>query len=547
MYAPSLPKSFLLLPLLLAMLASGCATREFVQTEVNQVGKRIEGLEGLVALATQRLDIHSSRLGTSENRLTQAEQNAAALAKRNDETRSGLDDANQRINGIAADVVSTRGQIESSSLEIARSHQRLDQVDARIDQTNRKLQGTVATIAMAESRITALETQQRAAAAASAEATPSSKPAATAPSHAAPVLAMPAAAVEPSVTVAAAPPVAAVEPAVAPAHVPAQTPVQTPTEPAVANPAVANPVVAMVAADAATAPVAQTPVADSPMESTNSRLDQIAALLAAADQKIAANTGALDAAVARVSGLEQGLAITDQRTRGSEDELKQAQQKLGEVASQLGDARSRIENNSNALAAAGKRIDQSENGLARVVAQLETGEKNLAESNQRIALAEDSLKQQDARLSKNEADDSRISALAQEALDRAQAAHKLAEGKLVFESVLTGEVTNFGFEKARLSDEAKQKLAEFAERLKTENQNIYIEIQGHTDSSGPEFTNMMLSRQRAEQVRDYLHQEAGIPLHRLAVAAYGETRPVADNKTKAGRMQNRRVVMVVLK
>jgi len=52
------------MPLLLTMMASGCATREFVQAEVIQVGKRIEGLEGLVALATQRLDIHSSRLGT---------------------------------------------------------------------------------------------------------------------------------------------------------------------------------------------------------------------------------------------------------------------------------------------------------------------------------------------------------------------------------------------------------------------------------------------------------------------------------------------------
>jgi len=522
MFSRSLPKTYLLMPLLLAMITGGCATREFVQTEVNQIGKRIEGLEGLLALATQRLDTHSSQLGTSENRLTQAEQNAAALAKRNDETQSGLADANQRMNGIAADVLSTRTQIESSSAEIARSHQRLDQVDARIDQTNRRLQGTVAAMAMADGRIVALETQPRAASMpvyVTTLATPPMAMQAVAEANlTASAVAMPAVTTDTSVTA-----IAPVE-AVAASH-----------------PA------AMVATDSAAAPVAPPALAVSPMESANSRLDQIAALLAAADQKIAANAGALDAAVARVLGLEQGLATTDQRTRGSEDELKQAQQKLSQVATQLGDAQTLIQNNSDALAQAGKRIDQTETGLTKVVAQLESGEKNLAESNQRIALAEDGLKQQNDRLSKNEADDTRVSTLAQEALDRAQAAHKLAEGKLVFEAELAGDIATFGFEKTRLSEESKQKLTEFANRLKAENRNVYIEIQGHTDSSGPKMTNLMLSRQRAEQVRDYLHQEAGIPLHRLAAVAYGETRPVADNKTKAGRIQNRRVVLVVLK
>lgn len=488
MFSRSLPKTYLLMPVLLAMITGGCATREFVQAEVGQVGKRIEGLEGMLVIATQRLDIHSSRLGNSENRLTQAEQNAAALAKRNDETQAGLAGANQRMDAIAGDLSTAQKQIEAGSVEIARAHQRLDQVDARVDQTSQRLQGTVAGLALAEGRIVALETSKRTAGAASVSAAPQAAP----------------------------------EPAPMPVA------------------AAAKPVVAEAAAISA-------PSTGAPITDANSRLDRIAALLAATDQKIEANAGALANASARVSGLEKGLEITDKRTRDSEDGLKLTQQKLTEVEGQLGSAKALIQDNSASLAQAGKRIDGLETNLINAGNRLDSGEKGLAESNQRIAQAEGNLKQQSERLTQNETSDGKISALAQEALERAQSAHKLAEGKLVFETALTEDVGTFGFEKAKLSDTAKQALADFANRLKAENKNVYIEIQGHTDSSGPEAANMILSRQRAEQVRDYLYQEAGIPLHRLAVVAYGETRPIADNKTKAGRIQNRRVVLVVLK
>jgi outer membrane protein OmpA-like peptidoglycan-associated protein len=81
--------------------------------------------------------------------------------------------------------------------------------------------------------------------------------------------------------------------------------------------------------------------------------------------------------------------------------------------------------------------------------------------------------------------------------------------------------------------------------LKAENQNVYLEIQGHTDSVGPEEYNFRLGLERAETVRRYL-SESGIPLHRISVISYGEERPVATNKTKDGRSQNRRVVIQVL-
>jgi outer membrane protein OmpA-like peptidoglycan-associated protein len=162
-------------------------------------------------------------------------------------------------------------------------------------------------------------------------------------------------------------------------------------------------------------------------------------------------------------------------------------------------------------------------------------------------MVQELLNNQGERLARNEIEAGKVSATAREALERARQAGKLAEGKLVFETTLTNEVANFDFQEAQLNEAARNQLNEFAKRLKAENRGAFIEIQGYTDSSGPAEINLRLSRERAMAVRDYLHQEAGIPLHLLAVAAYGETRPIADNSSREGRGKNRRVVLVVLR
>ena len=134
---------------------------------------------------------------------------------------------------------------------------------------------------------------------------------------------------------------------------------------------------------------------------------------------------------------------------------------------------------------------------------------------------------------------------AQEALDRANAAGKLAAGKFLYETALSSQIA-FGFEGNELSADAKKALNDFAARIKSENRNVYIEIQGHTDSSGPDYTNLKIGEQRAEVVRRYLAMQHGFALHRMNAISYGETAPIADNKTRAGRAENRRVTLVVL-
>ncbi|HEX3126225.1 MAG TPA: OmpA family protein [Thermoanaerobaculia bacterium] len=165
----------------------------------------------------------------------------------------------------------------------------------------------------------------------------------------------------------------------------------------------------------------------------------------------------------------------------------------------------------------------------------------------RVDEVQGQVEQAQTRLDTHEQKIGEVSKTAQEALQRAMDAGKLAEGKLLYETVLTDEKVKFGFDTSDLSPEAKAALDEFASQLKAENQGVYIEIQGHTDSVGSEKYNEELGLLRAEAVRRYLSQQHQFPLHRINVISYGETAAVADNSTREGRSQNRRVALVVLK
>jgi len=151
------------------------------------------------------------------------------------------------------------------------------------------------------------------------------------------------------------------------------------------------------------------------------------------------------------------------------------------------------------------------------------------------------------RLDTHERQIGETSKTAQEALQRAIDAGKLAEGKLLYETVLTDDKVKFGFDTSELSPEAKAAIDEFASQLKSQNAGVYIEIQGHTDSVGSEKYNEELGLLRAEAVRRYLSQQHQFPLHRINVISYGESSSVADNSTREGRSQNRRVALVVLR
>lgn len=102
----------------------------------------------------------------------------------------------------------------------------------------------------------------------------------------------------------------------------------------------------------------------------------------------------------------------------------------------------------------------------------------------------------------------------------------------------------FDFDKAVLKPEGKSKLDDLVAKVKSINLEVVIAV-GHTDATGPDGYNQKLSVKRSEAVKAYLVSK-GIEKNRVYTEGKGEKQPVADNKTKEGRVKNRRVEIEVV-
>jgi peptidoglycan-associated lipoprotein len=167
-----------------------------------------------------------------------------------------------------------------------------------------------------------------------------------------------------------------------------------------------------------------------------------------------------------------------------------------------------------------------------------TSEKRINEVESQVEATQSKVREHDTKIAE-------LDKTTRDAMDRAEAAGKLAEGKFVYSLVLSDDAVKFPVNRHELSPEAESRLKDFAERLKGENKNVYLEIQGHTDSTGAALYNYKLGEDRAEAVRRYLSKQ-GIALNRMSTISYGKDEPVDNNKTKDGRAKNRRVVVIVL-
>jgi len=195
---------------------------------------------------------------------------------------------------------------------------------------------------------------------------------------------------------------------------------------------------------------------------------------------------------------------------------------------------------------------------------------SVGEVNEKVDSQGRAIEETQERTRKNEGRISEVDSKAQQAAQAAQAANDAASAanatatkvgseantkfdaidkaskRLVYEVVLSEDQGNFKFGKTTLPDEAKTKIDEMVAQMKQDPKNIYLEIEGHTDNIGDKKTNERIGLERAEAVKRYLYEQYQIPLHKINVISYGEEKPVAPNKTKAGRAQNRRVVIKVL-
>jgi OmpA-OmpF porin, OOP family len=108
------------------------------------------------------------------------------------------------------------------------------------------------------------------------------------------------------------------------------------------------------------------------------------------------------------------------------------------------------------------------------------------------------------------------------------------------------ETVLFDLNKSTLTNQAKGALDKIAGDLAGQRSGYMLELQGFTDAQGSEQYNIGLSQRRVESVERYLVSK-NIPLYRISVVGLGKENPVADNKTRQGRAQNRRVEIRVLK
>jgi OOP family OmpA-OmpF porin len=114
------------------------------------------------------------------------------------------------------------------------------------------------------------------------------------------------------------------------------------------------------------------------------------------------------------------------------------------------------------------------------------------------------------------------------------------KAELKAEKIELSETVQFETESAVLVERSKQLLDDVARELADHPEVKKVQIEGHTDAVASKAHNMKLSQERVASVKAYLLSK-GVDARRLTTKAFGETKPIASNKTEEGRAQNRRV------
>ena len=211
-----------------------------------------------------------------------------------------------------------------------------------------------------------------------------------------------------------------------------------------------------------------------------------------------------------------------------------------------------------------KRMGWTVAGVAALALVASTGcvskkvwKQNVAETDTRMKGVESGLETQekrttdiaretDGRITEVKGTAEKAVELGSTALSKAESAEKAAKGKVLWTTTLSDDSVKFTFDGNKVPSEAQAILDDLASKVKGMDKGVYLEIEGHTDNIGSEDYNEHLGELRAEAVRNYLAEKAGIPLHVMNVISFGESKPVAENNTREGRAKNRRVVVRVL-
>ena len=202
------------------------------------------------------------------------------------------------------------------------------------------------------------------------------------------------------------------------------------------------------------------------------------------------------------------------------------------VRTEVGGVNSKVDTLSTTVEQTQGRIQQDEARIGQVDQKAEAAGQSAAAAQNTANAAQQAARQVGTRVDQVAADVASEAAISR---------------KLVYSVTLSEDQGNFKLGKTDLPEEARMRLDQVVEQLKGDTKNnVFIEIEGHTDNIGSPQGNYELGLERAEAVKRYLYMQHQIPLHKISVISYGEDKPIAPNKTKAGRAQNRRVVLIVM-
>ncbi|HUS07697.1 MAG TPA: OmpA family protein [Bryobacteraceae bacterium] len=184
----------------------------------------------------------------------------------------------------------------------------------------------------------------------------------------------------------------------------------------------------------------------------------------------------------------------------------------------------------------GKTLDTVETDLSKTKERVLDLDSNLKQTGERVA---------DASNRANQASSAAAQASQQAVAARSHADERANQVKTYVDALDTLKMTKttavlFAFGKSTLDADAKAALDEIAKEALSK-RKFALEIEGFTDSQGSASANLALSQKRAESVVLYLTLNHKMPLRSIHVIGVGEEAPIADNKTRDGRKQNRRV------
>lgn len=257
------------------------------------------------------------------------------------------------------------------------------------------------------------------------------------------------------------------------------------------------------------------------------------------------------------------------------DELKQSQAALARAQEKLEARLARLEGDSALNASRLDQLAPMSEALKRQVGSLETQaaatQSGLSALAEKVAQQGASLAQLGGEL-KQQADGLRTQAAATQASlstlsnqveqqatllaqarETAEDAVKIARdsrmvsGKIVDTLTLTQDMVLYSYEQPELTAKGREAMNGLIASVKPLMPHAFIEIIGFSDDFSLGSHNRQIALERAESVRRYLHEVGGIPLHRMSTISYGDLKPLADNVSLEGRIQNRRVVVQVLK